>query len=129
MSGAGKPSESSEIFLCYSHKDEKLLKKLETHLSLLRRDKVISIWHDRRIGAGTEWAGAIDEHLNSARIILLLVSADFLASDYCHDVEMERASSVMRPGRPVSSRSSSARSIGRGRNLASFRVSPRMPNR
>ena len=91
MSGAGKPSESSEIFLCYSHKDEKLLKKLETHLSLLQRDKVISIWHDRRIGAGTEWAGAIDEHLNSARIILLLVSADFLASDYCHDVEMERA--------------------------------------
>jgi len=91
MSGAGKPSESSEIFLCYSHKDEKLLKKLETHLSLLRRDKVISIWHDRRIGAGTEWAGAIDEHLNSARMILLLVSADFLASDYCHDVEMERA--------------------------------------
>ena len=91
MSGAGEPSESFEIFLCYSHKDERLLDRLKTHLSLLQRDKIISIWHDRRIGAGTEWAGAIDEHLNSARIILLLVSADFLASDYCHDVEMERA--------------------------------------
>ena len=100
MSGAGKPSESSEIFLCYSHKDEKLLKKLETHLSLLRRDKIISIWHDRRIGAGTEWAGAIDKHLNSARIILLLVSADFLASDYCHDVEMERARASRGRGGP-----------------------------
>ncbi len=91
MSGAGEPSESFEIFLCYSHKDERLLDRLKTHLSLLQRDKIISIWHDRRIGAGTEWAGAIDEHLNSARMILLLVSADFLASDYCHDVEMERA--------------------------------------
>ena len=41
--------------------------------------------------AGHEWAGAIDEHLNSAAVILLLVSADFLASDYCYDVEMKRA--------------------------------------
>jgi len=42
-------------------------------------------------GTGSEWAGQIDEHLNSARIILLLVSADFLASDYCYDIEMKRA--------------------------------------
>ena len=88
---AGEPPESFEIFLCYSHKDERLLDRLKTHLSLLQHDKIISIWYDRRIGAGTEWAGAIDEHLNSARMILLLVSQDFLASDYCHDVEMERA--------------------------------------
>ena len=39
----------------------------------------------------TEWAGTIDAHLNSAQIVLLLVSADFLASDYCYDVEMQRA--------------------------------------
>ena len=52
---------------------------------------MIDDWHDRRIGAGQEWAGAIDEHLNSAAVILLLVSADFLASDYCYDLEMKRA--------------------------------------
>ena len=52
---------------------------------------MIDEWHDRRIGAGQEWAGAIDEHLNSADFVLLLVSADFLASDYCYDLEMTRA--------------------------------------
>ena len=41
--------------------------------------------------AGTEWAGAIDAHLQRAQIILLLVSADFLASDYCYDVEVQTA--------------------------------------
>jgi TIR domain len=80
-----------EVFISYSHKDEALREKLGTHLSLLKRHGVIDDWHDRRIGAGQEWAGAIDEHLNSAAIILLLVSADFLASDYCYDREMKRA--------------------------------------
>jgi hypothetical protein len=80
-----------EVFVSYSHKDEALREKLGTHLSLLRRQGVISDWHDRRIGAGQEWAGAIDEHLDSTAVILLLVSADFLASDYCYDMEMTRA--------------------------------------
>jgi TIR domain len=80
-----------EVFISYSHKDEKLRKKLGTHLTLLQRRGIIDQWHDRRIGAGQEWAGAIDEHLNSAAIILLLVSPDFLASDYCYDLEMKRA--------------------------------------
>jgi tetratricopeptide (TPR) repeat protein len=57
----------------------------------LKRQGVIASWHDRRIGAGTEWAGQIDDHLNSAKVILLLVSSDFLASDYCYDLEMKRA--------------------------------------
>jgi hypothetical protein len=52
---------------------------------------VIQGWHDRRISAGTEWDGSIDEHLESASIILLLISSDFLASDYCYDKEMKRA--------------------------------------
>ena len=80
-----------EIFISYSHKDEALRERLGTHLSLLRRQGVIDAWHDRQIGAGDEWAGAIDAHLNSAAVILLLVSADFLASDYCYDLEMNRA--------------------------------------
>jgi hypothetical protein len=80
-----------EIFISYSHKDDRLRERLEAHLSLLRRQGIISAWHDRRITAGREWAGAIDEHLNSAAVILLLASADFLASDYCYEKEMTRA--------------------------------------
>lgn len=83
--------EALEIFYSYAHEDEKLREELEKHLSVLKRQGVITGWHDRKISAGQEWKGQIDAHLNSAQIILLLVSADFLASDYCYDVEMKRA--------------------------------------
>jgi hypothetical protein len=79
------------VFYAYAHRDEALRMELEKHLSLLRRQGVIAGWHDRRITAGTEWAVAIDAHIERAQIILLLVSADFLASDYCYDVELRRA--------------------------------------
>ena len=79
------------LFYSYSHKDEAMREALETHLSLLRREGIIASWHDRRIIAGQEWKGQIDRHLDEADIILLLVSADFLASDYCYAIEMTRA--------------------------------------
>ncbi|HZZ42794.1 MAG TPA: toll/interleukin-1 receptor domain-containing protein [Tepidisphaeraceae bacterium] len=79
------------LFYSYSHKDEEFRNQLETHLSMLRRDEVISEWHDRRIGAGEEWAGQIDKHLESAQIVLLLISPDFIASEYCYDIELKRA--------------------------------------
>jgi Stage II sporulation protein E (SpoIIE)/TIR domain len=88
---ATQPLQSIELFFSYSHKDRELREELQRHLALLKRQGVITAWHDREIGAGTDWAGAIDAHLNAARIILLLVSADFLSSDYCYDVEMKRA--------------------------------------
>src|SRR5689334_19666079 len=71
--------------------DEKLRDRLEVHLSALKREGLISGWHDRKIGAGTEWKDAIDDNLKAANIILLLISADFLASDYCYDVELRHA--------------------------------------
>jgi hypothetical protein len=80
-----------EIFYSYSHKDESYREELETHLSLLKRKGVIKGWHDRRIVAGNEWKGEIDAHLESAEIILLLISPNFIASDYCYDKEMRRA--------------------------------------
>lgn len=80
-----------KLFYSYAHKDEELRQKLETHLSLMRRSGQIAGWHDRDIDAGEEWKDSIDENLGSAQIILLLVSADFLASDYCYDIEMKRA--------------------------------------
>jgi hypothetical protein len=84
-------AESIEIFFSYSHEDEGLRKELEKHLSLMWRQGIAKNWHDRMIGIGTEWAGQIDKHLNSAQIILLLISADFLASEYCYGIEMTRA--------------------------------------
>jgi hypothetical protein len=80
-----------EVFYSYSHEDEKLRDKLEKQLSLLQRRGLIVSWHDRRIGAGQEWREQIDAHVRSAHIILLLVSADFIASDYCYGVEMQIA--------------------------------------
>jgi hypothetical protein len=80
-----------EVFYSYAHEDEELREELDKHLTMLKRQGVITGWHDREISVGTEWAGKIDEHLNSARVILLLISADFLASDYCYDVELKRA--------------------------------------
>ena len=84
-------SEAVEVFFSYSHKDEDLRDELATHLAMLKNQGLIKAWHDREISAGTEWADAIDENLNSADVILLLVSANFLASQYCYDIEMKRA--------------------------------------
>lgn len=93
--------EAIEIFYSYAHEDEDLRLELEKHLSVLRRTGVITGWTDRQIKVGTEWRGAIDTHLRSAQIILLLVSADFLASDYCYDVEMTLALERHRRGEAV----------------------------
>jgi hypothetical protein len=81
----------STLFFSYSHADENLRDQLEKHLYGLRRQGIISSWHDRRITAGTELAEAIDSHLGTANIILLLISPDFIASDYCYKREMIRA--------------------------------------
>ncbi|WP_427157428.1 toll/interleukin-1 receptor domain-containing protein [Aliinostoc sp. HNIBRCY26] len=80
-----------KVFFAYSHKDEALRDELATHLTMMKRQGVIETWHDSEITAGSEWANAIDENLEVADIILLLVSDNFLASDYCYDKEMTRA--------------------------------------
>src|SRR5258708_8319598 len=80
-----------ELFCSYANADEPLYLELEKHLSLLHREGVISCWHKRQIIAGTDWTKALGEHLNTASVILLLVSGDFVASDYCYGTEMQRA--------------------------------------
>ena len=80
-----------KIFCCYAHQDEALLEKLKIHLKPLQRQGLIDVWHDRDIWAGTEWEREINKHLNEAQCILLLVSPDFMASDYCYGKEMRRA--------------------------------------
>lgn len=80
-----------QVFFSYSHKDEDLRNELDTHLSTLKRQGLIEAWHDRQIQAGAEWASEIEGNLNVADVILLLVSANFIASDFCWGQELARA--------------------------------------
>lgn len=79
------------VFFSYSHPDESLRDQLEVHLAALKRQGLISAWHDRKITAGSELGNAISENLEAAAVILLLVSPDFINSDYCFELEMKRA--------------------------------------
>ena len=96
MEGTRKQEKGPEasrirLFFSYSRKDETLCNKLEAYLKLLEWKGLISMWHDRKIEAGDDWKMRIDENLEQADIVLLLVSAYFFASDYCYNVEMTRA--------------------------------------
>ncbi len=66
------------LFFSYSHKDEDLRNELDKHLSILKRQGIISAWHDRCINAGSDFNSEISNYLKSANIILLLISSDFL---------------------------------------------------
>lgn len=79
------------LVFSYSHADEALLNELQKHLSPLKRMGKISTWHDRRIVPGQEFERQIDLYFSQADIILLLISSDFINSDYCYQVEMANA--------------------------------------
>jgi hypothetical protein len=86
-----KSAEGKTVFVSYANADDDLRKELDKHLSLLKKQHLIKIWHDQDISAGTEWEREIHAHLSTADIILLLISPDFMASKYCFSIEMERA--------------------------------------
>ncbi|OSA79506.1 hypothetical protein B2H89_12530 [Clostridium botulinum] len=86
-----KSKNGLKLFFSYSHKDESMRDELEKHLVMLKRQGIISTWHDRKIDVGNVLNSEIDSNLKDADIILLLVSVDFLASDYCYNREMEEA--------------------------------------
>lgn len=79
------------LMFSYSHTDEALRDRLEKHLAMLKREGVIEAWHDRRLVPGTPLDAGISAQVERADLFLCLVSADFLASNYCYDVEMTRA--------------------------------------
>lgn len=81
----------TKLFFSYSHADENFRDTLEKHLSALKHEGLIDSWHDRKIRAGDEFENVIDENLKQADVILLLISADFIASRYCFEIEMKRA--------------------------------------
>jgi hypothetical protein len=80
-----------KVFYVYAEEDEALQKELEKHFYLLKREGLITGWHFRMISGGKEWKSEIDSHFENSKIILLLVSSDFLSSDYCYDIEMKKA--------------------------------------
>ena len=80
-----------DVFLSYSHKDKGLRDELATHLSNLRRQGVIRDWYDGDIAPGADWNAEMQTHLNTSQIILLLISADFMASDFCYGTQMQQA--------------------------------------
>lgn len=95
MGGASLQSADNarpvSLFFCYSHKDQELQQELETHLSTLHKSGALSSWSYRQIAGGQDWRTEIDTHLSQADIILLLLSANFFASDHCYEVEAKRA--------------------------------------
>jgi len=93
------PTNPVEVFYSYAHEDEALRDKLKKQLASLKRQGLISEWYDRDISPGNEWNAEIENHLNSASVILLLVSPDFISSDYCNDVEVKRAMERHEEGR------------------------------
>jgi hypothetical protein len=68
-----------------------LREELDKHLSALRRSAVIASWHDRKISPGAELDFEVDRHLKSSDLVLLLISPDFMNSDYCYCREMRAA--------------------------------------
>jgi hypothetical protein len=80
-----------KLFYSYSHEDSALRDELGKHLASLRRWGAVEDWYDRRILPGTDWETEIDDHIRTSDVILPLVSASFLNSDYCSGVELETA--------------------------------------
>jgi len=91
MSFSREISNTINIFISYADEDEQLMLELEKHLSSLARSGTIAIFHRHQIPAGADREKEVEEHLVSAHIILLLVSANFIASDNCFSTELKQA--------------------------------------
>ena len=84
-------SRPVQVVFSYSHKDEKLRQRLATYLKPLERRGLLEVWHDRKLVPGERWAEVIDERIWRADIVLLLITADFIESDYCIEKELAAA--------------------------------------
>lgn len=97
-------SQKDIIFISYSHRDTKWLHRLQIHLKTLERENRIDIWNDTKLLAGTIWRQEITRTIESTRVAILLISADFLASDFIQNDELpsllkkaEQAGTVILP--------------------------------
>ena len=78
----------TKVFISYSHQDTAWLERLRVHLKPLERDYALDIWDDRKIQAGSKWLEEIERAIQSAKVALLIISADFLASDFITNNEL-----------------------------------------
>lgn len=85
------PTSPPTVFVSYAHEDRAFVDKLAPHLRVLVRDGRISLWHDAEILPGDRWDDEIERHLRAAAIIVLIVSADFINSEYIWDKELALA--------------------------------------
>jgi TIR domain len=83
-----KKTTRTKVFVSYSHADEVWLKRLQIHLKPLHRQGLVDLWDDTRIAPGQKWKFEIGSAINSAAVAILLVSADFLASDFIDKDEL-----------------------------------------
>lgn len=84
-------SKALTLFISYSHADESLKNELLKHLAPLKRLKLIEAWHDRKLKAGDDLDHEISTNLEKSDIAVFLLSVDFINSQYCYDVELEKA--------------------------------------
>jgi hypothetical protein len=101
LAPSGSPRAPVTLFYSYAHEDEALRDELQDHLMILERRGVVRSWHDRAIVAGRDWSREIDAHLRAADVVLLLISKDFIASDYIIGAEMTVAMERHRRGEVV----------------------------
>lgn len=80
-----------KVFISYSHKDEDWRNALVAHLKPLERSGLISVWHDRQLLGGDRFDDVIDDKLEAADLVILLISSDFINSEYCYGKELARA--------------------------------------
>lgn len=80
--------QPAETFISYAHEDKSIMESLATHLSPLHRLGLIRLWHDKKLNAGAVLDKEIAGKLNNAEVVIMLVSADFINSDYCFSREM-----------------------------------------
>lgn len=87
----GNKQKALKLFISYCHADEEYKTELIKHLEPLKKLNLIDTWHDRKITAGSNIDHAINAHLKVADIVLLLISIDFINSNYCYDTELALA--------------------------------------
>ncbi len=88
ISLAADRKKKPNVFISYSHSDKEYLDRLIVHLKPLEKEGLIDLWVDTRLRAGDRWKKEIENALSRATVAVLLVSADFLASDFITDNEL-----------------------------------------
>jgi hypothetical protein len=85
---ASSPSTRTKVFISYSHADKDWLDRLKRHLKPLVREGNLDCWDDTHIRPGDDWKQEIQNALDTAQVAVLLISADFFASDFIDETEL-----------------------------------------